>query len=72
MILIASLYIKDKIYYSQVILEKYISREKKISNFTTGNIEICSDDSGEKTQMKNEICKFIFRSNKNNMINLCF
>ena len=52
-ILIVSVYIKDKNYYSQVFLEKYkYVREKKMSNFITDNIEINSDDSDEKTRMK--------------------
>ena len=53
-ILIASVYIKDKNYYPQVLLEKceHVAREKKTSNFITDDIEIYSDDSDEKIQMK--------------------
>ena len=53
-ILIASVYIKDKNYYPQVFLEKCenVAREKKTSNFITDDIEIYSDDSDEKIQMK--------------------
>ena len=57
MILIASVYIKDKNYYLQVFLEKYdyVVREKKMSNFISDNIEIYSDDSDdsdEKIEMR--------------------
>ena len=60
MILIDSVYIKDKNCYPQVFLEKYrhIARKKKKSFFITDNIEICSDvsgdpdDSNKKTKMK--------------------
>ena len=67
---------KDKNYYCQVLLEKYkhVVRAKKMSNFITGNVEIYSDDSDdfdEKTEIK-KIYEFVFRRNKNNMINLFF
>ena len=53
MILINSVYIKNKNYYHQVFLEKYeLLLEKKRSYFLTDNIEVYSDDSDEKTQMK--------------------
>ena len=47
MILIDSVYIKDKNYYPQVFLEKYehVVRKKKRSYFITDNIEINFDDS---------------------------
>ena len=53
MILIDLVYIKDKNYYPQVFLEKYkhVFRKKR-SYFVTDDIEIYSDDSDEKTQMK--------------------
>ena len=46
-ILIDSVYIKDKIYYPQAFLEKckYVVREKKKSKFITDDTEISSDDS---------------------------
>ena len=73
---IASVNMKDKNYYCQVLLEKYkhVVRAKKMSNFITDNIEIYSDDSDdfdEKTEIK-KIYEFVFRRNKNNMINLFF
>ena len=57
MILIASVYKKNKNNYPQVFLEKdeYITRAKKISSFITDDKEIYSDDSDDsdkKTQMK--------------------
>ena len=53
MILINSVYIKNKKYYHQVFLEKYeLLLEKKRSYFLTDNIEVSSDDSDEKTPMK--------------------
>ena len=59
MILIDSVYIKDKNYYPQVCLEKYkhVVRKKERSYFITDDIETYSDDyddsddSDEKTQM---------------------
>ena len=59
MILIASVYIKDKNYYPQVFLEKCenVAREKKTSNFITDDIEIYSDDSDEKIQMKKKVMR---------------
>ena len=49
-ILIDSVYKKDKNYYPQVFLEecKYVVKEKKKSKFITGNIENSSDDSDEE------------------------
>ena len=46
-ILIDSVYRKDKDYYTKVFLEecKYIVKEKKMSKFFTDNIEISCDDS---------------------------
>ena len=46
-ILIDSVYRKDKNYYPQVFLEecKYVFKEKKMSKFITDNKEISSDDS---------------------------
>ena len=46
-ILIDSVYRKDKNYYPQVFLEecKYVVKEKKMSKFITDNKEISSDDS---------------------------
>ena len=45
--MIDSIYRKYKNYYPQVFLEqyKYVVKEKKMSRFTTNNIEISSDDS---------------------------
>ena len=45
-ILIDSVYIKDKNYYPQEFLEKYkyVVREAKMANFITDNIEIYSDE----------------------------
>ena len=56
-ILVDSVYIKDKSYHPQVFLEKYkhVVRRKKRSYFITDDIEIYSDDSDnsdEKTQIK--------------------
>ena len=47
MILIDSVYIKDKKYYGQVFLEKYKHFVRK-----KGHIFFYLDDSDEKTQMK--------------------
>ena len=49
-ILIDSVYKKDKNYYPQVFLEefKYVVKEKKKSKFITDNIEISSDDSDKE------------------------
>ena len=49
-ILIDSAYIKDKIYYPQVFLEKckYVAKEKKKSKFITDDTEFSSDDSDEE------------------------
>ena len=46
-ILIDSVYRKDKNYYPQVFLEecKYVVKAKKMSKFITDNKEISSDDS---------------------------
>ena len=46
-ILIDSIYRKDKNYYSKVFLEecKYVVKEKKTSKFITGDIETSSHDS---------------------------
>ena len=55
-ILIDSLYRKDKDYYSQVFLEefKFAGKEKKTSRYITDNIEISSDDSdGENSGEEN-------------------
>ena len=53
MILIDSVYIKDKNYYPQVFLEKYkhIVRKKR-SHILLMTTEIYSDDSDEEAQMK--------------------
>ena len=49
-ILIDSVYNKDKNAYPQVFLEKcqYFVKEKKTSKFITDDIEISSDDSDEE------------------------
>ena len=51
-LLLDSLYKKENKYYLQVFLEecKYVYKEKKnsIKNFITDEVEISSDDSGEK------------------------
>ena len=49
-ILIDSVYKKDKNYYVQVFLEecKYVFKEKKMPNYITDDIEISSDDSDRK------------------------
>ena len=51
-LLLDSLYKKENKYYLQVFLEecKYVYKEKKnsIKNFSTDEVEISSDDSGEK------------------------
>ena len=45
MILIGSIYIKDKNYHPEVFLEKY-------KHVVTDNVEIYSDDSDQKTEIK--------------------
>ena len=49
-ILIDSVYKKDKNYYPQLFLEicKYVVQEKNMSIFITDNIEISSDDSDKE------------------------
>ena len=49
-ILIKSVYRKDKNFYPQVFSEecKYFVKEKKISKFITGDLEILSDDSNKE------------------------
>ena len=41
----------SKNYYPWVILEecKYVAKEKKMSEYITDDIEMCSDDSDEET-----------------------
>ena len=56
-LLLDSLYKKENKYYLQVFLEecKYVYKEKKnsIKNFITDEVEISSDDSGEKNSGEN-------------------
>ena len=67
-ILIDSVYIKDKNSYPQVFLEKYehVVRKKKRSYLITDDMEIYSDgsddsdDSDEKTEMKKIKCISLF------------
>ena len=53
-ILIASVYIKDKNYYPQAFLEKYkyVVTEKKMPDFITDDVEIYSDDSDDSEMKK--------------------
>ena len=85
MILIDSVYIKDKNYYPQVFLGKYkhVIRKKR-SYFITYDIKSYFDDSDEKTEMKKIKCIslllkeiqiisyiYIFKENKKNIRNFC-
>ena len=47
-------YRTSKNYYPWVILEecKYVTKEKKMSEYITDDIEMCSDDSDEETSNK--------------------
>ena len=58
-VLIDSVYRKDKNYYPEVFLEecKYVVKEKKKSKFVTGDINISSDE--ENSNEENSI-KFFF------------
>ena len=77
MILIGSVYVKDKNYYPQVFSEKYkhIVINKKRPYFITDTIEIYSNDSDldEKTEIKKKVHKFVcFFKKSKNMINIFF
>ena len=76
-LLLDSLYKKENKYYLQVFLEecKYVYKEKKnsIKNFITDEVEISSDDSGEKNSdeknsdekiLRKKIKYWIFWENK--------